>query len=93
MTQQYFELEIFPQKNYDVFLDLVESIVEDAIEESEKSIIIRSEDSLEDIKEAIARYKTIGVSAGSLFVFKGKYRAVLISYPDLAERKDLYQIH
>jgi len=56
LTQQYFELEIFPQKNYDVFLDLVESIVEDAIEESEKSIIIRSEDSLEDIKEAIEKF-------------------------------------
>lgn len=56
MTQQYFELEIFPQKNYDVFLDLVESIVEDAIEEGEKSIIIRSEDSLEDIKEAIEKF-------------------------------------
>jgi cyclase len=47
---------------------------------------------IEDIKEAIARYKTIGVAAGSLFVFKGKYRAVLISYPSLDERKDLYQI-
>ncbi|WP_413999308.1 AglZ/HisF2 family acetamidino modification protein [Flavobacterium sp. W1B] len=47
---------------------------------------------LEDIKEAIKRYKTIGVSAGSLFVFKGKYRAVLINYPNLEERKALYQL-
>lgn len=47
---------------------------------------------LEDIKEAIGRYKTIGVSAGSLFVFKGKYRAVLISYPNTSERKELYQL-
>jgi cyclase len=47
---------------------------------------------LEDIKEAIGRYKTIGVSAGSLFVFKGKYRAVLINYPNLEERKALYQL-
>lgn len=46
---------------------------------------------LDDIREAIKRYKTIGVAAGSLFVFKGKYRAVLISYPDRSERKDLYQ--
>lgn len=36
----------------------------------------------DDIKEAIARYKIIGVAAGSVFVFKGKYKAVLISYPD-----------
>lgn len=48
--------------------------------------------SLEHIKEAIKRYQTIGVAAGSLFVFKGKYRAVLINYPDRKGREDLYQI-
>jgi imidazole glycerol-phosphate synthase subunit HisF len=48
--------------------------------------------SLEHIKEVIARYKVIGVSAGSFFVFKGKYRAVLISYPKFEERKSLYQL-
>lgn len=45
---------------------------------------------IEDIKDAIKRYQTIGVSAGSLFVFKGKYKAVLINYPNLQERKSLY---
>ena len=34
----------------------------------------------EDIKKVIHKYKIIGVAAGSLFVFKGKYRAVLINY-------------
>ena len=48
--------------------------------------------SLEDIHEAIRKYKTIGVAAGSFFVFKGKYRAVLINYPDLEERYNLYQL-
>lgn len=48
--------------------------------------------SLDDIHEAIKKYKTIGVAAGSLFVFKGKYRAVLINYPDLEERYNLYQL-
>lgn len=48
--------------------------------------------SLEDIKSVITKYKTIGVSAGSLFVFKGKYRAVLISYPNKQEKKQLYSI-
>ena len=48
--------------------------------------------SLEDIHEAIKKYKTIGVAAGSLFVFKGKYRAVLINYPDIEERFNLYQL-
>jgi len=47
---------------------------------------------LEHIAEAIKRYKIIGVAAGSLFVFKGKYRAVLISYPSKLEREKLYQI-
>ncbi|MCE3076904.1 AglZ/HisF2 family acetamidino modification protein [Chryseobacterium gwangjuense] len=48
--------------------------------------------SIEDIRNAIERYQTIGVSAGSLFVFKGKYRAVLISYPSIDERWNLYQL-
>jgi imidazole glycerol-phosphate synthase subunit HisF len=44
-----------------------------------------------DIKSIISRYRPIGVSAGSLFVFKGKYKAVLISYPNKQEKKELYQ--
>lgn len=54
--------------------------------------IIGGAGSIDDIKEAIAHYKTIGVSAGSLFVFKGKYRAVLINYPSFDERKEMYQL-
>ena len=46
--------------------------------------------SIDDIRVAIERYKTIGVSAGSLFVFKGKYKAVLINYPDRATRNEMY---
>ncbi len=45
---------------------------------------------IEDIKNAIQKYKTIGVAAGSLFVFKGKYKAVLINYPDRITRKEIY---
>lgn len=37
--------------------------------------------SLEDMGMIIKEHGIIGVSAGSLFVFKGKYRAVLINYP------------
>lgn len=36
---------------------------------------------IQDFKELIDKYKVIGISAGSFFVFKGKYKAVLISYP------------
>ena len=45
---------------------------------------------LDDIKKLISKFKIIGAAAGSLFVFKGKYRAVLISYPNRRERKPLY---
>ena len=43
--------------------------------------------SLEDIRDLITRFGTIGAAAGSLFVFKGKYRAVLISYPTPEQKK------
>jgi len=44
---------------------------------------------LDDIKGMIDTYKIIGVAAGSLFVFKGKFKAVLINYPNRAEIKTL----
>ena len=42
--------------------------------------------SLQDIKNAISRYGIIGVAAGSLFVFKGVYKAVLINYPNKEDK-------
>jgi len=38
--------------------------------------------SLDDIKVLVDCFPIIGAAAGSLFVFKGKYRAVLINYPE-----------
>ncbi|MGJ1266078.1 AglZ/HisF2 family acetamidino modification protein [Sphingobacterium spiritivorum] len=46
--------------------------------------------SLDDIKKIIDKHKIIGVAAGSLFVFKGVYKAVLINYPTNEEKKRLY---
>lgn len=46
---------------------------------------------LEDIKELIDNFGVIGASAGSLFVFKGKYRAVLINYPTYKEKLELFK--
>lgn len=40
----------------------------------------------EDLKLLIEQFKIIGTAAGSLFVFKGKYRAVLINYPTASEK-------
>ncbi len=45
--------------------------------------------SLNDIRSLIERFGIIGAAAGSLFVFKGKYRAVLINYPDRNEKDAL----
>tara|TARA_B100000674_G_C37947188_1_gene965475 strand:+ start:1861 stop:2643 length:783 start_codon:yes stop_codon:yes gene_type:complete len=45
--------------------------------------------SLSDIGELIKKYSIIGAGAGSIFVFKGKYRAVLINYPNDKEKMEL----
>jgi cyclase len=42
--------------------------------------------SIEHIIKLINKYKVIGASAGSLFVFRGKYKAVLINYPNKEEK-------
>ena len=46
--------------------------------------------SLQDIEKVIQKHKIIGVAAGSLFVFKGVYKAVLINYPTKAEKEKIY---
>lgn len=45
--------------------------------------------SLADIGKVIEACGTVGVAAGSLFVFKGPYKAVLINYPDLNQKDAL----
>jgi imidazole glycerol-phosphate synthase subunit HisF len=47
--------------------------------------------SLDDIGQIIQEHGIIGAAAGSLFVFKGKYRAVLINYPNKTEKEQLIQ--
>lgn len=42
--------------------------------------------SYEDVKSLVDSQGLIGAAAGSLFVFKGKYRAVLINYPNDDEK-------
>jgi len=46
--------------------------------------------SFEHFQRLFARYGIIGAAAGSFFVFKGKYRAVLINYPNRDEKNTLY---
>jgi cyclase len=45
--------------------------------------------SLEDISKLISKFGIIGASAGSLFVFKGVYKAVLINYPNPSDKDEL----
>ncbi|MEO6731748.1 MAG: AglZ/HisF2 family acetamidino modification protein [Ferruginibacter sp.] len=44
---------------------------------------------LQDIGKLINKFGIIGASAGSLFVFKGVYKAVLINYPNSSEKDEL----
>jgi cyclase len=46
---------------------------------------------LKDIEVVIEKHGVIGVAAGSLFVFKGPYKAVLINYPNEEEKNHLFK--
>lgn len=74
------------QQGYDI------SLAELCRENTDKPLtILGGAGSLNDIKSLIQKFKIIGAAAGSLFVFKGKYKAVLINYPSFSERKNLYE--
>lgn len=45
---------------------------------------------LEHLSDLFAACGVVGAAAGSLFVFKGQYRAVLINYPKPAEKESLF---
>jgi cyclase len=47
--------------------------------------------SLQDIRQLIKRFGIIGASAGSFFVFKGVYKAVLITYPTMDDKDQLFK--
>jgi cyclase len=49
--------------------------------------------SLNDIEKVIDNHGVIGVAAGSLFVFKGLYKAVLINYPTQMEKNMIFKIN
>ena len=45
--------------------------------------------SLKDIENLVNEFKIIGIAAGSIFIFKGKHKAVLINYPDHAQKRKI----
>lgn len=71
-------------KGYDVFLARkMRDIVKIPI------TVLGGAGSLADMGKVIAACGVVGVSAGSFFVFKGPYRAVLISYPDARQKDEI----
>lgn len=48
--------------------------------------------SMRDVEKVIEKHGVIGVAAGSLFVFKGPYKAVLINYPTQIEKNTVFKI-
>lgn len=56
MSKEYFELLIKPEDNYELFLNLILSLTDDAIEENDGEIIVRSEESLEDFQEPLEKF-------------------------------------
>jgi cyclase len=48
--------------------------------------------SISDFKEVIDKHGIIGVAAGSLFVFKGPYKAVLINYPSNEDKEKIFNL-
>jgi len=74
-------------KGYDITLaDQVRNLVSCPL------TVLGGASSQDDILNLIDRYKVIGAAAGSLFVFKGIYRAVLINYLDSDYRNKIFEI-
>ena len=47
--------------------------------------------SLNDMNALVKDFKYVGAGAGSIFVFKGKFKAVLINYPSPTEKKEVFK--
>lgn len=71
-------------KGYD--LELVK-LVREAV--SLPITVLGGAGSLDDVLGLIRSFGVLGCAAGSLFVFKGVYRAVLINYPNREEKEQL----
>ena len=56
MSKYYFELTLKPDSHYELFLDLVDSLTSDALEEYEGAVIVRSEEKLDDLKFGIEEF-------------------------------------
>ena len=74
---------------------LMKGFDEKLIEEVYKNInvpltVLGGAGSLRDFKLLIEKFKIIGLAAGSIFIFKGKHKAVLINYPNQQQKSELF---
>lgn len=56
VNKYYYKLSINPDLYYELFLDLVSSLTQEAIEELNETIIIRSEDELDNIRDGVIAF-------------------------------------
>ncbi|MCP4969804.1 MAG: 50S ribosomal protein L11 methyltransferase [Arcobacter sp.] len=56
MPEYYYELIIKPEDHYEAFVDLLSSLTSEAIEETDNSIIARSEEDLSDVQFGINQF-------------------------------------
>lgn len=69
MDKYYYELTVKPNLYYELFVDLASSLTNDAIEEFDETIIIRSEDSLDNVLLGIEKFAKELSSAFSIEIF------------------------
>ena len=75
-------------KGYDI--DLIDKVREKI---TVQMTVLGGAGSLEDMEKVIDKHGVIGVAAGSLFVFKGPYKAVLINYPTQLQKNKIFKIN
>ena len=54
------------------------------------SILIGGCSNNENIKDLFRNYKNVAAGCSSLFIFKGKLKAVLINYPSESDKKKIF---
>jgi len=56
LVEHYYELQIKPQSQYELFLDLISALTDEAVEVSSGCITLRSEDNLEEIEFGVMEF-------------------------------------
>ena len=73
-------------ENTDKYLDILNNCLKYI---KVPSILIGGCSGYDDIKKLFSVYKSVAAGASSIFVYKGKLKAVLISYPSEEERNEI----